>query len=184
MSDDLPTPKIPVTKLDAALRQLHTAIELLFNNGDFIAVHTLASAAAVILHDIAGHRKVFRPIDLIRKEWQGRFISAIREPQNFFKHADRDPDAVLAFAPARTHFVIFDAMMICESLQIPLSSEREMFSIWFALQYPDTLDWAVAPSWMSQLRAGLDDYLDPLDPLDLKLFRELLIRRRKERGGY
>jgi hypothetical protein len=181
MHDILTAPKIPVSKLNAALRQLHTAIDLFFCKGDCIAIHTLASAAAMVLYDIARSRGVVGIIDLIRADRKMEFLKVVRASQNFFKHADRDPEAVLAFAPSESHFQIMDALMNCESLKIPLSAEREIFSIWFALYYPETIDWNAAPPWLSQLRDGLDDYLDPFDPLNLKLFSKLLLRRQSDR---
>jgi hypothetical protein len=47
---------LPVSKFDAARRQLETAIRLYFFQGDPISIHTLASAAAQILQDLSGHR--------------------------------------------------------------------------------------------------------------------------------
>ena len=47
---------LPVSKFDAARRQLETAIRLYFFQGDPISIHTLASAAAQILHDLSRHR--------------------------------------------------------------------------------------------------------------------------------
>ena len=44
--------KIRVTKLDAALRQLNTAITLWFRDGDEVAIHTLAAASHQIVYDI------------------------------------------------------------------------------------------------------------------------------------
>ena len=43
---------IIVAKLDAAKRQLETAIRLYFSNGDPISIHTLAGAAYNIVWDV------------------------------------------------------------------------------------------------------------------------------------
>ena len=43
-------PKITLSKLDAATRQLSTAIELWFDERDAVSVHTLAFAAYEIIH--------------------------------------------------------------------------------------------------------------------------------------
>jgi len=48
-----------ITKLDAAIRQLDTAITLWFTEADTISIHTLACSAHQIIHDInqqKGHR--------------------------------------------------------------------------------------------------------------------------------
>ena len=49
-------PKVAITKLDAARRQLWVAISLWFQDGDEVAIHTLACAAHQIIHDINQHR--------------------------------------------------------------------------------------------------------------------------------
>jgi len=41
-------PKLKISKLDAAKRQLETAIRLYFNEADPVSVHTLAGAAHTI----------------------------------------------------------------------------------------------------------------------------------------
>lgn len=42
-----------VSKLEAASRQLDTAIRLLFHQGDAVAVHSLAAGAANVFFDVA-----------------------------------------------------------------------------------------------------------------------------------
>jgi argininosuccinate synthase len=48
---------IIVTKIEAARRQLNTAIELWFNDGDPVSIHTLASSAHQIIHDLNRRNK-------------------------------------------------------------------------------------------------------------------------------
>ena len=43
---------LEITKLEAAARQLDTAITLVFEQGDRVVVHTLAAAAANIFSDV------------------------------------------------------------------------------------------------------------------------------------
>lgn len=60
--------KLTITKLDAARRQLHTAIVLWFNDGDPISTHTLASAAYEVVHvllTLAGHQSLLFDSDLV-----------------------------------------------------------------------------------------------------------------------
>jgi translation initiation factor 2B subunit (eIF-2B alpha/beta/delta family) len=49
------TPRIGITELESAVRQLDEASRMLIDERDIIATHTVASAAENILHDIAGH---------------------------------------------------------------------------------------------------------------------------------
>lgn len=90
----MPSPKI--SKYEAAKRQLETAIDLFFEDGDALSAHTLAFAAFKVLLNLYLHRgndDFGKQVDKLIAEgvgWQ-RFS----ETANFLKHADRDPDAFL-----------------------------------------------------------------------------------------
>lgn len=92
---------MPITKIDAARRQLDAAIELFFARGDAIAVATLAYNALEISSTLA-RRQDGRDWTLF-EEVAREHNSTLRDvrdifhgPRNFFKHADRDPDATIA----------------------------------------------------------------------------------------
>lgn len=85
-------PKITITKLEAARRQLRVAISLWFQNGDEVAIHTLACAAYQIIHDINRHRggeELFFDSLVIREEYRDQAIKRFKKEMNFFKHADK-----------------------------------------------------------------------------------------------
>jgi hypothetical protein len=85
-----------ITKLDAVSRQMDAAISLYFDEGDEVSIHTLVGAAHNLLADLssaANQKTVIQKY--IRPEKIGGFEKAIRAPQNFLKHADRDPKARL-----------------------------------------------------------------------------------------
>ncbi len=91
---------IRVKKLEAAHRQLETAVELFFNSGDPVAVHTLACAAYDIV-DGVNHSRGGKDVFIKRRYTQmpGRpKRTVINSVQNFFKHADRDPEGEMEFA--------------------------------------------------------------------------------------
>jgi hypothetical protein len=90
---------IPLTKVDVARRQLVTAITLFFNGGDSVSVLSLAANAWEVIDALcmragvasmsAQTRTYMAPGKDLKKDY-------INSPfRNFFKHADRDPDAVL-----------------------------------------------------------------------------------------
>jgi hypothetical protein len=85
----------PITKLDAARRQLDTAISLFFDGADSLSVHTLAYASFKILFDIYPlHKKddfAVKIDEMIRVLGWQRF----NETANFLKHADCDPAELL-----------------------------------------------------------------------------------------
>ena len=94
-----------LNKVDVARRQLATALEMWFADGDPVAIHTLAMAA----HDVASH--VAKPLGSIYLTIYNRAVARAKElskptsevhrrmkgPANFFKHADLDPDGEIAF---------------------------------------------------------------------------------------
>jgi len=87
------TPVIKVTKLDAARRQLRTAIELWFAGGDPVSIHALAYAAHEIIHRLfrqKGLSDLFFDSSLIKPEYSKEFSLVIKDSANFFKHAKRD----------------------------------------------------------------------------------------------
>jgi hypothetical protein len=104
-----------ISKIDAARRQLECAVRLYFNNGDAISIHTLASAARNVLIDICSHRgvtgEIFREslIDLYVKSEHHQTVRArYRRAENFFKHADNDPDGLLSFNPEYSDYALFE----------------------------------------------------------------------------
>ena len=87
-------------KEEVAVRQLDTAIRLLFDGGDVVSVHTLACAAANVLRELlkaqggeAWQNAIIESHPGMEREIYATLVRA----QNFFKHADRDPQAELDF---------------------------------------------------------------------------------------
>lgn len=153
-----------LTKLECAERQMRVAIRLFFERRDMIAVHTLATAAQEVATDLAkrkGLKGVFEHAkELIVPEKLEEFFRRVRKPQNFFKHADRDPDDKLEFYYAATQYHLFDAVLLCILLKgdSPLTPEFIGFMAWFVGKYPDvfTDDGHGIVSQAKQLAHGLD----------------------------
>jgi len=97
--------ELHLSKLDVALRQLETAITLYFHYADPISIHTLTAAAYNVLRNIKTHRGVdftmLKDAEQVYPHMRDKFRSVLNEAENFFKHADRDPDDTIAFAPGR-----------------------------------------------------------------------------------
>ena len=134
---------LKVSKLDAAKRQLETAIRLYFSNGDPVSIHTLSAAAYEILFDISkrrGAEPMFikdKFIDLLRPESQRKFAQKVNEAENFFKHADRDPEATLDFNPGSSEYLMWDA---CWQYSKLTGEEPPLFTthrVWFMANNPD-----------------------------------------------
>ena len=132
-----------ITKLDAARRNLATAIRLFFERGDAVAIHTLAAAAQSVMRDIARakglehtsilHDNPMIPTD-IRKEW----IKAVNASRNFFKHADTDPEGSLEFNEKSNAQVLLDAALILTQLGDKPLAEANVFLGWFTTAHPET----------------------------------------------
>ncbi len=128
---------LPISKFDAARRQLETAVRLYFFHGDPVSIHTLASAAAQVLHDLAKKRGG-DPVMLhqailqyVLPEHQPLVRKTLAEAENFFKHADRDPREVLEFKLAQTEMVLLDAVEAYHKLaseRVPLFT---VYLLWF-----------------------------------------------------
>jgi hypothetical protein len=130
--------KIRISKLEAARRQLKTAITLWFTDGDPVPIHSLAFAAYEILHAISEKRDPKR-IDLIfdsalvEEERLGEWNRVIRKDANFFKHADRDGDSVIEFAPQSSEIFMLFAIWARQLCGEAASVEERSFMIWLSV---------------------------------------------------
>ena len=108
-------PAIVSTKIEAARAQLDAAIELFFTAENPIAVHTLTSAAYNVLKDLAKQQGIQHPIlkngfvDSLPDKERSSVRAFLNKPENFFKHADRDPDDILELDPELTELLLLDA---------------------------------------------------------------------------
>ena len=105
---------ITVTKIEAARRQLKTAIEFWFYDGDAISIHTLAAASHQIVHDLNeknGGPNLMFDTGYIKDEYRKEYINNIKHASNFMKHADRPNDSAgltLEFRPGSNRdFILF-----------------------------------------------------------------------------
>jgi hypothetical protein len=128
------------SKLDVALRQLETAVTLYFHSADPVSIHTLTAAAYNVLRDLKTHRgsefKMFKDADTVYPHMRKEYLKLLNEAENFFKHADRDPDATQVFNPDPSNFLLIDA---CEAYW-RLSGERRplltVYMTWFRIRHP------------------------------------------------
>ena len=132
-----------VTKIEAARRQLATAIELCLDDRDAVSTRTLAAAAHEILRTLLrkrgrhGSGLVDNPLH--DKATRERIATAAGTTRNFFKHADRDPDRVLRFRPVLTEWVIFDAVVMQHDLDGTFSPEGWAFFAYMVTIYAQHL---------------------------------------------
>lgn len=125
-----------VTKLQAAQRQLTVATELYFHDADPIAVHTLVAAAYNIIRDLSKHRgapgmavKDYFPTTVSPSKQQA-VTNWVNSFENFFKHADRDPDGEIEFNADITESMLMDAWAQYERLGGSLPETAKVFKLW------------------------------------------------------
>ena len=153
-------PTETITKLDAARRQLREAILLFLEGRDLVAVHTLASAALQVLADLGKLTEVkslLKSAHYIREEKKKEWHAIMGAAQNFFKHADKDPQATLAFHPTATPFYMLDAVLLFNQIAKHAFPVGNAYLTWFYLAYPDLLEeGAVKQYYLQALATGLD----------------------------
>ena len=125
-----------VTKLQAAQRQLAVATELYFHDADAIAIHTLVAASYNIIRDLSKHLgapdmavKDFLPTT-VSKSKRKQVVNWVNSFENFFKHADRDPNGEIEFNAEITEAMLIDAWAQYERLGGNLPAAGKVFKLW------------------------------------------------------
>jgi hypothetical protein len=143
--DTRPEPEIQrFSKMEAARRQLNTAIWLWFKDGDMASVHTLTGAAFGILHDLYQHRHKSRPIPFDEKYMPKGYEKVIRnmlkEDETFFKHARKDPNAIHELPTEWTGIYLITTVRVYSDLMGESESLHPLMSlltVWFRMTRPD-----------------------------------------------
>lgn len=131
-----------IDKLEAAFRQLRTAISLWFNDGDVVSIHVLACSAYQIVHDInrgKGGRDLLYDSLIFKDEYRRESINLLKKPYNFFKHADKDSIDVIEFNPLLTELFFLYTSIGLESLGRKADEVLGAFNIYYALRNPHHL---------------------------------------------
>jgi len=120
------------------------SIKLYFNFDDPVSIHTLSAAAYNVLRDINKKRgndpvliKEWIPQYLIRPEKQKEYWALINEAENFFKHAEKDTEAVLAFRPGETELLLWEAGSLYQRLTGELPPLIRVYRGWFLMHHVD-----------------------------------------------
>jgi len=154
-----------VSKIDAAERQLVTAVNIFFEDKDPVSVHTLASASQDLLRGLGKTKgiKSFIKDDLekiIKPEKAEEVWILFNAAQNHFKHANRDPDSILDFLPKSSEYVIWDSCLMLEKFK-KIPHDLKIYVLWF--------------------RVNNLDIFPPIKKEHIELMNRL-IRRNREKG--
>jgi hypothetical protein len=149
-----------LTKLDVAQREINTAARLLFDQGDPVAVSVLASAARGIVAALCEAKGLRTFIDDIQNEFpdmtKSELHKAANRSANFFKHADKDPEAVLdEFTPEDADAILFTAVYDLGTFCGGKFVEAQVFEGWYLYKY----------GAMEDLPSGLDELFPKLREL-------------------
>jgi hypothetical protein len=131
-----------IDKLEAACRQLNTAISLWFNDGDAVSIHTLACSAHQIVHDVNRHqagRDLLYDSLIFKDEYRRQAINYLKQHYNFFKHADNNPVGTIEFDPIITELFIMFTSLGLELLGRGPDEVRGAFNIYYFLRNPHLL---------------------------------------------
>ena len=134
-------PSAPMTKIQAAQRQIDAAIWMLFRNDDPVAIHTVAMAAFRILRDLAKQRGLEHSVDsMIRPGKEKEFWRGVNSFANFFKHADKDPDDISGgFFEEANDLVLLIAAKYYDLLGYQQTEEMQALEVWYVTLNPDVL---------------------------------------------
>lgn len=151
-----------LTKVEVAQRQIEVAISMLFQHGDEVSIHTLAASGRNVLVDLC-RRKRLEPemlldsmIDsFIKPEHQKAVRDKAREAENFFKHADRDPDNEFDFPAGSTAFKLFEGVEAFQALTGSTTPEMKVFKTWWLIKNKDMVSEA-APLPFREALAGVE----------------------------
>lgn len=120
-----------ISKIEAARRQIDTAIDLYFNEGDALSCFTLAYAGLKVLLDIYPHRQgdgFAKQIDEMLGKEGWRHLSGVG---NFLKHADRDPDEALEkFHPDSAYTLLGFATLLFRRITGEFSLKMKALDCW------------------------------------------------------
>jgi hypothetical protein len=138
----IPDDRILVTKLDAVRRQLNTAIRLWFEDADPVSIHTLASAAHDILHQLfkkRGLTGLLFDADIVVPEYRREWSEAITKHYNFFKHGRKDADKTIEFRPGVNEFLLLFQIRALRQMGETLTFFEQAFMQWYFINRPEFL---------------------------------------------
>jgi hypothetical protein len=134
-----------VTKVEVAHRQLRVAIRLWSEDGDQVAIHSLAASAHQIVHDLNRRNKgpaLLFDSDHVPKERRQEFVRSIKSASWFMKHADQRRAGATTefdFDPDWNNHLIMFSIFGLRYLGEKLTIEEVAFERWHALHSPELM---------------------------------------------
>lgn len=137
---------INVSKIDAARRQLETAIRLYFHYGDVLSIHTLTCASFQILMDVGKIHNIAKSTfenlcTILAEHGRKDAISQLKKPANFLKHADSDAKEFLELKEKYTEILMYDACQKYEAITNEQAPLFVLYEKWFILNYHEEMNY-------------------------------------------
>ncbi|KVF43016.1 hypothetical protein [Burkholderia seminalis] len=178
-----------VTKIDAARRQLITAIRLFFDGDDPVSVYSLASNAWEVIDVLCTSAGVESFSKQARENLpDGHTLKYyVNEPcRNFFKHAEQDPnpDSSVELREANVAAILFLAVEDYIRFRQGGPVEAQVFQLWFIAAFPEKVaeDDPVAQSKLESAKLAFPG-IDKLCSSDkVEMGRQVLAAARKDDG--
>jgi hypothetical protein len=157
--------KITVGKLDGARRQLQMAIWLRFKGGDPVAIHALCAGAYEVIERLnaaAGGEDMFKGrLRKLAKQLKTKdkelVLTLINAPENFLKHAARDPHETSELDPKWTDGLLFQAAVTCTMLLGKWRPLLRMYILWYGIHYRNEVEeWKEAAKDLDLSRVPTD----------------------------
>ncbi|POS07323.1 hypothetical protein I6H08_38435 (plasmid) [Burkholderia gladioli] len=176
-----------VTKIDAARRQLITAIRLFFDGGDPVSIYSLASNAWEVVDALC----IVAGVESFSKQARENLPAGhslkyyVNEPcRNFFKHADQDPhpESAVELHEANVSAILFVAVEDYIRFRQGGPVEAQVFQLWFIAAFPEKIagDDPVAQSRLADARFTFPDIATLASSDKIKIGRQALKRAHKD----
>ena len=151
------TSVFPLTKRIVAQRQLVAAIRLLFNEADLVPVYSLAANAWEIIDTLATRAGIDSISNQAREQIpldRDLKYHYINSPyRNFFKHADRDPDAsVPPLNDGNVESIVFLAVEDYLRLFGMSPIEFQVYQLWYLAKYAEKLSTKAMARVLDEIR--------------------------------
>lgn len=133
-----------LSKLDIAEIQINSAIKMLFDDINPISIHTVISSGYQIVRDFSARyddtQEYFEMTVFIKEDYIREFWKSVNKHNNFFKHADKDPDDIYeGFNDSINDYTILWAILLYKGLNRVITQEMKTFLSWFQVTDPRVL---------------------------------------------
>lgn len=126
--------------MEAARRQLRTALELWFSGGDEVSTQALAYASHEIIHKLfrrKGHSNLIYDTTALTVAERKKFTVYLKEGPNFIKHSNSgDPGERIMFSENNTDLLLIMSVVGLHRMGEKLNEIESTFMFWLYLHNP------------------------------------------------